>query len=363
MSAPVFNRQRLMYAAGAPAAAFVFAAAITGLALLAGGHNPFLAFSKMADYAATVDSVVVIINKALPLFISGLAVTIGFKTNLFNIGVEGQYRLGGLIGAAVGVATPGPGFLKIIVTMVVSVIVGALWAGIAGVLKAYRNVSEVISTIMLNGIFFSVYAMLLKWSLIAKVDNNIRQTRLFPKSAWFPSLKIGDSELHLWLFVAIAVGIGYHLLVNRSRFGFDLSASGMNPGAALSSGVNPKRMIITTMLISGGIAGLVGMPILLQDTHKFTQEFPSQYGFAGIAVALVGRQKTGGIAIAALLFSAIARMSQVLPDPPLQAPKEIGTIMQGTMILSAVIAYEVVRRRAEAAAIRDAATRTAGVAA
>jgi len=103
----------------------------------------------------------------------------------------------------------------------------------------------------------------------------------------------------------------------------------------------------------------VGMPILLNDTHKFTTEFPSAYGFAGIAVALVGRQKVGGIAAAAVLFAFIERAAQVLPDPPLYAPKELGTIMQGTMILSAVIAYEVIRRRAQAAAVHEAAQKAA----
>jgi general nucleoside transport system permease protein len=352
----------MSYAVAAPVAAFGVAAVVTALALLAGGHNPFVAFGKMGHYAASVDSVVVVINKSLPLFVSGLAVAIGFKTNLFNIGVEGQYRLAAIIAAAVGVGMPGPGWLRIIVTMLTAIVVGALWAGIAGVLKAYRNVNEVIATIMLNGVFASLLGILLKWSAIASVKGAIRQTREFPESAWFPSLTIKGSTLYMWVFVAILLGVGYHFLVNRSRFGYDLRASGMNPGAALASGVSPKRMIITTMLISGGLAGMVGMPILLQDTHKFTQDFPSGYGFGGIAVALVGRQKAGGIAVAAVLFALIARMSQVLPDPPLQAPKEIGTIMQGTMMLSAVIAYEVVRRRSEAAAIRDAAIRTAAVA-
>ena len=355
------TRQQVLATLSAPAAALGLAIVVTALALLAGGHNPFVAFGKMAHYLGSVDSVVVVINKSLPLFVAGLAVAIGFKTNLFNIGAEGQYRLAVIVAGACGAAIPGPGWWRILVTMVIAVVVGALWSGIAGVLKAYRNVNEVIATIMLNGVVASLIGMLLKWRLIAKVEGNQRVTKLFPKSAFFPEWTIKGSNLHLWVIIAVILGFAWHYLVNRSRFGFDLRASGLNPGAARSSGVDPKRMIITTMLISGGLAGLIGMPVLLHDTHKVTLEFPSGYGFAGIAIALVGRQKVGGIAIAALLFAAIARMSQVLPDPPLQAPKEIGTIMQGTMILAAVIAYEVVRRRAEAAAVRDAAARTTGV--
>jgi general nucleoside transport system permease protein len=355
------SNQQLKYAIAAPAAAFGVALAVTALALLAGGKDPILAFRRMADYGSSIDSVVVTINEALPLFIAGLAVAVGFRTNLFNIGVEGQYRLAALLGAAIGVNTPGPGFVKIISTMVCAVIVGAVWAGIAGVLKAYRNVNEVIATIMMNGIVASLIGILLKWGPVAKIERQQFRTKLFPKSAWFPSINIRGSDLYLWVLVAAAVGVVVHLLINRTRFGFDLRASGINPGAALTSGVNPKRMIVTTMLISGGLAGLVGMPILLHKSHQVTQDFPTQLGFTGIAVALVGRQKVPGIAVAALLFSFITRVSQSLTDPPLEAPKEIGIIMQGTMILSAVVAYEVVRRRAEAEAVRAAAERTAAM--
>jgi general nucleoside transport system permease protein len=352
-------KTKLRYSFGAPLAAFGVAVVVTSMALVAGGKNPFLAFQRMGKYGATVDSVVVIINESLPLFLAGLAVAIGFKTNLFNIGVEGQYRLAIIPAAAIGANTPGPGWFKIIVTMLIAMVVSSLWAGIAGVLKAYRNVNEVIATIMLNGIVSSLVAILLKWTVVAKIERQQWRTTMYPKNAWFPSITIKGSELYLFVIVVAAVGVGVHYLITRSRFGYDLRASGLNPGAALTAGIDPKKMIVRTMLISGAIAGLIGMPHLLHKSHQVTQDFPQMLGFGGIAVALVGRQKVGGIAIAALLFAGINRVSQALTDPPLSAPKEIGTIMQGTMILSAVIAYEVVRRRAEADAIQDAAAATA----
>jgi general nucleoside transport system permease protein len=214
---------------------------------------------------------------------------------------------------------------------------------------------------MLNGIVASLLGYFLKH--IAHVKNQMRATTELPKSAWFPNLlHIGKgTTLHGFLIVAIILGVVFSVMMNRSRFGFDLRASGINPGAARASGVNPKAMVMRTMLISGGLAGLIGMPILLQDAHKYTQDFPALYGFAGIAVAIVGRYRAGGVALAALLFAAIERAAQILPQPPLRAPKEIGTIMQGTMMLSAVIAYEVVRRLGEASAIREAAAKAEGV--
>jgi general nucleoside transport system permease protein len=357
-----FNRQKLIYALAAPVGAFVLAIVVAGLALLASGKNPFVAFKQMLVYGFTIDSFVNAFNDSLALFVSGIAVAIGFKTNLFNIGVEGQYRLAAIVAGAVGAGVPGPGWFRIIVAMLSAVTVGALYAGIAGVLKAYRNVNEVISTIMLNGIVLKgLVAIMLQWTFIAKLRDQQYRTRRLPKSAWFPTLDINGSKLWLWGIIAIGLGVGYHYLVNKSRFGYELRTSGLNPGAALAAGVNPKRMILTTMLISGAVAGLVGMPNLLQREHEFTQQFPFLLGFGGIAVALVGRQKAGGMAMAALLFAFLTRSAQSLTSPPTRGTKEISQIMQGTMILAAVVAYEVVRRRAEAVAVSEAANKTAAL--
>jgi general nucleoside transport system permease protein len=354
------SRSKVWHSVAAPLTALGVALAVTSVALLAGQHNPLVAYQKMLKYGWSLDSLVVAINQSLPLIMSALAVTIGFKMNLFNIGVEGQYRLAALVAAAAGANIAGPGFFKIIVTVVVAVVVGAAYAAIAGVLKATRNVNEVVGTIMLNGIAFSIIGFLLHRKWIASIRGSFLSTTKYSESAWFPSLHLRDkvTELYLWVVPVVLLTIAFHYLVTRSRFGYDLRATGMNPDAARTSGVDPKKMIVVTMLISGGLAGLVGMSFLLNQYHTYTQNFPEQFGFGGIAVALVGRQKAVGIVITAFLFAMIARMSQVLPDPPLFAPREIGPIIQGTMMLSAVVAYEVVQRRAQAAAIREAAEAT-----
>jgi simple sugar transport system permease protein len=221
-------------------------------------------------------------------------------------------------------------------------------------------VNEVVGTIMLNGIAYSIIAFLLHRKLVAGIHGSFLSTNPYPESAWFPSwtIRSGTTELYLWVIPVIIVLVGFHYTVTRTRFGYDLRASGMNAQAARASGVNPLRMIMITMVISGALAGLVGMSYLLNQHHTYTQDFTQGAGFAGIAVALVGRQKAAGIAITAFLFAMIARMSQVLPDPPLFAPREINLIIQGTMMLSAVIAYSVVQRRQQATAIREAAEAT-----
>ena len=139
----------------------------------------------------------------LALFVSGVAVAIGFKTNLFNIGVEGQYRLAAIIAAAVGAGVPGPGLVKIIAAMVSAMVVGALYASIAGLLKAYRNVNEVIATIMLNGVMTGLIAIFLKWGFIATLRESAVPHEAATRVGMVPNTQ------H-WQFNTVAVGLGRH---------------------------------------------------------------------------------------------------------------------------------------------------------
>jgi ABC-type uncharacterized transport system permease subunit len=165
-----------------------------------------------------------------------------------------------------------------------------------------------------------------------------------------------NTRLYGYLVLAIIVGIIFYVVVWRTRFGFDLRTSGVNPFAAQSSGVDPGRMVIVTMLISGGLAGLVGMGQMLSSGHLYGDQFPSGLGFTGIAVALLGRNHPGGIAVGAFVWAAIETAAIGLSDVGI--PQEITRIMQGTLLLSAVIAYEIVRRHSEAAAIKAASHAT-----
>ncbi len=336
----------------APVSALIFALVVASLALLVTGNNPLDAYKLMWDFGTTSTSIASMFNRAVPLYISAVAVAIGFQMGLFNIGVEGQYLLGamfaGWVGGNIVVWAP----LHITIILLVAIAAGALWAGIAGVLKTARGVHEVISTIMLNFIAFSVIAYLLfNYFRDDPVALNLR-TPVLPESGLMPNLNflftaLGISEpkgteMEGFLVIAIAVGIFYYLLVNRTRFGFELRSSGMNPGSALMAGVNPNRMINATMLISGGIAGLVGLSTLMGNLGAYTQDFPRQLGFTGIAVALLGRNNVIGMALGALLFGFLDRSALILDLNDI--PKEVVAIMQGVIVLAVVIAYEVVNR-------------------
>ena len=360
------NTRKMLLSLLAPASAIIFALIVASIALLAVGRNPIDAFSSMWEFAATSTSVASIINRAIPLYVAAVAVAVGFQMGLFNIGVEGQYLLAALfagwVGGNIGLWQP----LHIAVVILVAVLVGAIWAGIAGFLKITRGVHEVISTIMLNFIAFSVIAYLLSnWFRDDPTSLNLK-TRTFPESGQIPDLNwlftmFGFSEpggiaLQGFLFVAIGIGIFYYLLVKRTRFGFELRASGLNPGAARLSGVAPKRMVLTTMMISGGVAGMVGLSTMFGNMHSYTQDFPRNFGFTGIAVALLGRNSAVGMALGALLFGFMERSALILDLE--DTPKEVVQIMQGVVVLAVVVAYEVVNRMIERREVKAAADAT-----
>jgi simple sugar transport system permease protein len=361
--------RRVFYAVLAPVCAVAFALLVSSLALVLIHESPGTAFKSMFNYAIydpanggfQTDSLVSIVNRAIPLYISGLAVAIGFKMNLFNIGVEGQYRIAALLAAAVGGSINLPLPLQITVILLVAMAAGSAWSGIAGVLKVTRGVHEVISTIMLNFVAFGLaqYLFANYFGHRRSAQDLVLKTKEIPPSGRFPSfLGIGPASepLRGFLLVAILLGVAFYVLIWRTRFGYDLRASGINPEAARVSGVNPASMVVRTMLISGAIAGLVGMSDLLGFFHQYSLDFPSQYGFNGIAVALVGRNNPVGVAVAALLFGFLDRSAQILDFQDI--PREIIIIIQGVIILSVVVAYEVVRRIAQAQQVRAAAEHT-----
>ncbi|MDJ0952077.1 MAG: ABC transporter permease [Acidimicrobiia bacterium] len=362
-------RRKVFYVLAAPLAAVGVALVISSIVLLFAGSNPLTAYSNMWEFGTRLETLIATLNRATPLYLSGVAVAIGFRMNLFNIGVEGQYILAAIVAAKVGAEINLPPVLHVTVIIVTAMIVGAFWAGIAGYLKVTRNVHEVISTIMLNAIAVSgvVSYLLGVWD----VPDESLDTALpaIPESGWMPPLnglvelftrEIQRVELWGFLLVAVAVGIVYHYLINRTRIGFDLRASGENPTAAEASGTDPKRMIMAAMLLGGAVAGLVGLPELLGDSHAYNLRFTRNLGFNGIAVALLGRNHPVGIAIGAFVIGWLDRASGVL-EVRGDAPREIVAIMTGVIILAAVVAYAIVerKRRAEEAAAAAAATAAA----
>lgn len=339
-----FDKERVLLGIAAPLLAIVAAFLITALVLAATGKEPFSAFGIMFDYGIKSDSQVYIINKATTYYLAGIAVAIGFRMNLFNIGVDGQYRLAAFFAAAVGGALTLPGIVQIPLIIVTAMIVGAMWAGIAGILKTTRGVSEVVSTIMLNFIATAIIGYLLQPGRLGHLDaagTKVATTPL-PESSRFFDFPTTPTPVYGFVVVAAVAGVAYWFALSRTRFGFDLRTVGQSDTAAAASGVNVKKMVVTSMLISGAMAGLIGMPTLLNDSYEFGGDFPVGIGFTGIAIALLGRNHPIGIALAAILWAFLERGGQQLEFE--EYDREIVGVMQGVIVLCVVIAYEVVRR-------------------
>ncbi len=328
----------------APFAAIGSSFIFVSLILLVKGADPIETFKILFQYGFEPRNLVSELNQTVAYYMAGVAAAIGFKMMLFNIGIDGQYRLAVFFAAVVGGAVHLPPVLHVSLIILVAMVVGGLWASISGYLKVKRGVSEVISNIMLNVIAAGLISYLLNPLRLGEQktgSDNLNTPNIDP-SGWLPTFKMFGGEIYSFIFVAIAVGIGYWILLNRSTFGFNLRATGLSFRAARASGVNAPRMVFVTMILSGSIAGLVGVGTLLSDTHNYSLAFPEGYALTGLALALLGRNHPVGIAFAAFFWAFLERSAGILDLNGI--PKEIITMMQGTLVLSIVVTYEIVRR-------------------
>jgi simple sugar transport system permease protein len=273
--------------------------------------------------------------------IAAVAVAIGFKMNLFNIGVEGQFLMGMFFAAIAGAYVHLPAPLHVLFCLLVAMTAGAAWASIAAILKVKKGVNEVIATIMLNAIALSVIDWLFNEKFRYESESLDVKTKPLPKTAWMPDLV--ENRLNSFILIALVVVVAFWLVVYKSKFGFRLRASGANAVAARTAGISSNKMIITAMLMSGAVAGLAGMPSLLGDTHAYGPTRPDGYGFNGIAVALLGRNHPAGIVVAAILWGFLDSVAGPLQIAKI--PQSIVLVIKAIILLTVVIVNEVVGRR------------------
>ncbi len=346
-----------------PILAVLIAMAVASVALIVIGKNPLQVYATMFSFSfGRIDSVASILFKATPLIFSGLAVAVGFRVGLFNIGVEGQYLIGAFFASWVGFGLKGlPAVIHLPLVILAGMFGGALWSLLPIILRVKRGVHEVISTIMLNHTAF-----LLLHFLIVRVFLDASQAigiggagsprvrmPLLEASARMPKLQGLASSLGInlpsyasvnWLLIiGILVAVAVWYILWRTPFGMELRAVGHNPKAAETAGIKPGATYIKAFLFSGALAGLVGLSDLLGHFGYLDIDFPRGYGFTGIAAALVGRNNPFGIILAALLFGFLSRGGmgiQVIE----KVPMETYSILQGLIIICIVVAAEVIRR-------------------
>ncbi|MGE5830323.1 MAG: ABC transporter permease [Micromonosporaceae bacterium] len=241
---------------------------------------------------------------AAPLIFTGLAVALAFRSGLFNIGAQGQAIMGAVGAGVLGFGLSLPAGLHLVVAILGGIVGGALWGLIPGALKARTGAHEVITTIMMN--YIALY--FLGWLII---QNGVRDparsdaiSKQVPDNALLPHLAGASLRVHLGILLALATCAGIAWLLNRSTLGFEIRAVGSNPDAARTAGMSVGKSYTLAMGLAGALAGLGGTSVLLGTAGALTGSIAGNVGFDGITVALLGRARPWGVALAGLLFGA-----------------------------------------------------------
>lgn len=290
--------------------------------------------SEGADFAAKIRPLTETLKFSAPLILAGLGVGLAFRAGLFNIGGRGQMLLAGAAAGWVGVTVDAPAAIHLPLAILAGAVAGALWAGIAGLLKARTGAHEVIVTIMLNyvGYYLVFYALSTQGWLQAPGSANPKSEAM-PDSVILPDL-LGDTfNLH-WGFVLALVAVAFTWwLLNKSAMGFRFRAVGENPDAARASGINVGATYTTVMLIAGALVGLAGVnQVLGTATSGVTVDLDAGIGFDAITVALLGRSRPLGILAAGLLFGALKAGSFTMSVSE-GIPVEIVLVIQSLIVL------------------------------
>ena len=329
----------------APLAAVVVALLVGGLFIVAVGRDPWSVYGAMvAGVFGSAYGWGQVLFKATPLVFTGLAVAVGFRAGLFNIGAEGQAYLAAFVLGVAGAAMPPgiPGIVAVPLLIAVAFAAGAVYGAIPGLLKARFGAHEVINTIMLN---FVAFALVNYWGHAAYVHETVHTASIPAASAlprldvWIPALR--GSPVNASLLVALLAAILVGLLLWRTRFGYELRAVGLSADAARYGGVWVPGMWVKALALSGGLAGLVGVNYVLGYKGYFESGFTTGVGFLGIAVALLGRNHPVGVIIAAFFFGALSHGGLVINT---LVPKELVEILQAIVILMSIVSYELFER-------------------
>lgn len=319
------------------------------LALLQGSFgNPIEVFQGVGTAIRTgdaeplkdaLDPISESLTTAAPYIFAGLAVALGFRCGLFNIGAEGQIFVGALASAYVGYSLIGlPVYIHLPLALLAGAAAGAVWAGIPGLLKAWRGAHEVINTIMMNYIAFRVADYLLTGPMMRPgytpvspmIEESAKLTRLFP-----------PLRFHIGFFLALIVAALVYWFLWKTTLGFEIRTVGANPRAARYAGISVTRNTVLAMALSGALAGLAGTNEVLGVNYYMAQAFSSGYGFDSIALALLGRSHPLGVVLASLLWGFL-RSGAIKMQSLASIPIDIVFVIQA-LVIAFVAAPEMIR--------------------
>jgi simple sugar transport system permease protein len=337
-----------------PLLAALLALLIGAVMLLLLGTNPLQAYSAMVVGAfGSANSLADSLVKATPLLFVGLGICIAFRGGVLNIGGEGQLVAGAVAATVVALTLPAlPSWAILGLCLLAGALAGAVWGGIPGALKAYLNVNEILSTIMMNMIAVQGMNFLLRGPLMdpiqVEVGSFIPQTARLPRAADLPRLV--PTRLHIGAGLAVILALMVYVLLWRTTIGYRIRAVGLNPSASRVAGMQVKWYMMLSLLLSGALAGLGGAVQVLGLHHRMFTDgsatgFTGSAGFNGIVTALFGRLHPLGTVPAAILFGALQvganQMQRVM-----QVPSAFITALNGLVVIFVVGSDILSRRRA-----------------
>ncbi len=329
---------------------------IGGVIIVIIGDNPFAAFWIFIESSfGSVKGITETLFYATPLIFTGLAVAVAFRCGLLNIGAEGQLYVAAFATAWVGIKFGGtvvdvfgkqedwswvslPAILLIPLCIATAIIVGGFWGAIPGFLKAKFGSHEVINTIMLNFVAIALVSYFTQYHFKIPGDP-ILQTAPIGKAAHIPQLNqflpfVPETvALNVAFLIAILMCVLVYIFLWKTKWGYELRAVGENPDAAEYGGISPKKQIVIAMTISGSLAGMVAVGEVLGYRHNYYDGFSAQWGFFGIAVALLGRNHPLGVFIAAIFFAMIMRGGLFIDIDTKYITKDLVEVLQAIIII------------------------------
>lgn len=335
-----------------PVFATLAALLVGALLLLALKVNPIEAYSALFQGAfGTWNAFAETLVKAVPLLLVGLGICIAYRGSVTNIGGEGQMIIGGLLATWLGLSfTHLPGWLMILIAILGGIVGGAIWGGIPGILKAYFNVNEILSTVMMNAIAVQIMNFLLRGPMIdpvqAELASQIPQTARLVPAYQLPRLV--PTRLHLGLLIAIILAVLVYILLWRTTLGYRIRAVGQNQPASRYGGINVKKHIVLALLLSGAFAGLAGMMQVYGVNYRMITDgsatgFTGNAGFNGIVAALFGQLHPLLTIPASILFGSLLVGANAL-QRAVQVPSALITALNGLVVVF-VVSSEFIRRR------------------
>jgi len=313
-----------------PVVSFVVSLIFGAILLAVSGANPFVTYAAMVKGAfGSWYGITETLVKAIPLMLTGLAVSVAFRMRFWNIGAEGQLTLGGV--AAAGVAlywSQGlPGWTVLPLAILAGIIAGALWAGIPAVLKAYLKVDETLTTLMLNyvAILYSEHLYYIAW----RAPGYNSGTAKFPEVAWLPQIA---GRANVGLIFAIILAILLWLVFKYTRWGFEVKIIGENQTAARYLGINIARNIVLALLLSGALSGLAGACEVLGLSRRLQQGLSVGYGYTAIIVAWMAQLNPIVILFVAILMAGLLVGGDQI-QMKMRLPASVGLVLQGMILI------------------------------